>query len=259
MSMIAEKFEYQTLPDEAKQIQDKALQVVPQATALRVVDEQTKELGGLLYNTINRALEQIGEVFNPMIEAAMEAKRKTETARKTIVTQKERFEAPWNEAKVYVVRQLTAYREEQDKKRKEEEERNRQVALRAEMERRKKAEEDAAVRAAEMEEAGCTEEAAQIVEEAIQEAEEPMRVYVAPPSTPKTEIKGGNFKVTWHAEVKNLKALCLAVGMGKASENLVRAYMPALNDLAIGMREQLTKMNIGVEAVRETNMAKARQ
>lgn len=256
MIMAAENIENK-IPDAAKPIQDKALQIVPRATELKVVDEQSKELGSLLYNQINQALEQIGDVFNPMIEAAMEAKRKTEAARKAIVTQKERFEDPWNEAKIYVVRQLTAYKEVQDRRREEEERRLRDEAMKAEAERRRLAEEEAAKRAAELEAAGAKEEAQAVMEEAIAEAEEPIQVYVPPPPTPKTEINGGSFRVTWSAKVVNLKALCLAIGTGKAAINLVEPNIPALNKMAIALHENM--IIPGVEAVKETGMAKSRR
>jgi len=256
MSMPAEQLE-NGIPEAARPIEEKALTIVPEARVLKVVDEQTKELGGLLFNQINQALEQIGEVFNPMVEAAMETKRKAEAARKAIVMQKERFEAPWNEAKIYVTRQLTAYKEAQDRKREEEEGRLREEAMKAEAERRKKAEEEAAKRAAELEASGAKEEARAIIQEAIEENEAPFQPYIPPPETPKTEISGGNFRVTWSAKVVNLKALCLAIGTGKASVNLVEPNIPALNKMAIALHENL---NIpGVEAVKETGMAKSRR
>lgn len=255
MSMPATVLENE-IPEGARPIEEKALTIVPQAKQLRVVDELTKDLGGLLFNQINQALEQIGEVFNPMVEASMEAKRKAEAARKAIVTQKEKFEAPWNEAKLYVVKQLASYKEAQDRKRAEEEERARQEAIKAEMERRRKEEEAKLAEAAALEAVGAREEAEMVMAEAEAVSQEPVVVNIAPVDTPKTEIAGGNFRVTWSARVVNLKALCLAIGTGKASVNLVEPNIPALNKMAIALHEN---MNIpGVEAVKETGIAKSR-
>lgn len=253
MSIAMERME---IPEAARPIEQRALTIVPHAKALKVVDEPTKLLAGMMFNTINEALFQIGEVFDPLIEGAMEVKRKAEASRKAIVTQKETFEAPWREAKIYVSTQLIIYKGEQDRKIEEERRRKEQEAIKAEMERRKKAEEEAAALAAILEEAGAHDEAAQVVEEAIQKTESPILVDVQI-ETKKVAIKGGSFRETWYAEVVSLKKLCLAIGQGRASENFVRPYMPALNDMAIAQRDNM-KVD-GVDAKKETSMAKGRK
>lgn len=244
------------IPEAAKPIEEKALAIIPQIRAVVVRDEATKELAGAYFNQINEALGQIGVVFDPLIEAAKEAKRKADAVRAAIVDQKERFAGPWNAAKAHIVGQLTSYRDEQERKRREEEEKLRQEALKAEAERRKKEEEDRLKAAAELEKAGLTEEAAAIVEETIAEAEKPMEVYVPPAATPKVELSGGNFRETWRAEVTDLKKLCLAIGQGRAALNLVEANMLALNKLAVALHDQM-KVD-GVRAVRETGLAKSK-
>jgi hypothetical protein len=244
------------IPEAAKPIEEKALAIIPQIRAVVVKDEATKELAGAYFNQINEALGQIGVVFDPLIEAAKEAKRKADAVRAAIVDQKERFAGPWNTAKAHIVGQLTAFKDEQDRKRREEEERLRQEAIKEEMAKRK-AEEEARIKAAaELEAAGATEEAAAMVEEAVAESERPKEVYVPPAPTAKVEFAGGGFRETWHAEVTDLKKLCLAIGQGRAAITLVEANMPALNKLAIALKGQ---MNIdGVKAVRETGLAKAK-
>lgn len=245
------------IPPEARPIQEKALTVLPKVLAIQVVDELSKEVANGWYTTINEALAQIGQVFDPMVEAAMEAKRRTEASRKAIVTTKENFEHPWMMAKEYIVRQLANYKNLMDKKRAEEEELLRQEAIKQEMERRLKEEAKRIVQAAELEKAGAVDEAQAILEETLEQAKEPVKVYVPPPTTPKVEVSGGIFRVTWSARVTNLKALCFAVGTGKVDINLVEANMTALNKMAIARHEQ---MNIpGVEAVSETGMARGRK
>jgi len=254
---IQSKTESLAIPAQAKLIEEKALAIVPQAKELRVVDEQSKELGGLLFNTINQALDQIGEVFNPLVEAAMEDKRKAEASRKAVVGQKERFEAPWSEAKIYVVKQLATYKQEQDRKREQEEERLRQEAIMQAEEEKKRFEAERIAQAAELERVGAKEEAEAVMEEVLEEIAKPTQVYVPPSSVPQTKIDGGSFRVTWSAKVVNLKALCLAIGTGRASETLVRPHLPALNDLAVALHENMKVA--GVEAVKETGMAKSRR
>ena len=253
MSIAMEQLE---IPEAARPIEQKALTIVPQAKALKVVDEPSKELAGLMFNGINEALFQIGEVFNPLVESAKEAKRKAEATRAAIVAQQQKFESPWQEAKIYVSGQLIHYKEEQDRKIEEERRRKEQEAIKAEMEGRKKAEEEAAALAATLEEAGAHDEAAQVVEEAIQKTESPIVVDVKI-ETPKVEIQGGTFRKTWRAEIFDLKALCLAVGQGRAAINLVDPNMPNLNRLAIALNENMRIP--GVRAVSETSMSKGRK
>jgi hypothetical protein len=125
------------------------------------------------------------------------------------------------------------------------------------MERRKKEEEQKLAEAASLEAAGAKDEAEQVMAEAEAVSQEPVHVFVPPPPTAKVQVNGGSFRVTWSARVVNLKALCLAIGTGKASINLVEPNLPALNKLAIALNEN---MNIpGVEAVKETGMAKSRR
>ncbi len=245
------------IPEAAKPIQERALAIIPQIKSVVVKDEATKELAGAYFTTCNEALGQIGKVFDPLIEAAKEAKRKADVVRAAIVNQKDEFTKPWDTAKEHISRQLIAYKEEQDRKRREEEEQKRQEAIKAEMARRKAEEEARLAAAAELEAAGATEEAKALVEEAVQESEKPVEVYIPPTETKKVEIGGGSFRETWRAEVTDIKKLCLAIAQGKASVNLVEANMPALNRLAVALHDQ---MNIpGVRAVRETGLSKGRQ
>ncbi len=254
MSIAIETLE---IPAQANSIREQALTVLPQVLAIQVMDEPSKEVANGWYTTINEALAQIGQVFDPLIEAAMEAKRKTEASRKAIVTTKESFEAPWMQAKGYIIRQLAGYKQLMDAKRAKEEELLRQAAIKEEMERRKREEDERFAQAAELEKAGATDEAQAMLEETLEQAKEPVKVYVQPPTTPKVEVSGGTFRTTWSARVVNLKALCLAVGTGKAALNLVEANMPALNKMAIALHEQ---MNVpGVEAISDVGMAKGRR
>jgi hypothetical protein len=180
------------IPEAAKPIEEKALAIIPQIRAVVVKDEATKELAGAYFNQINEALGQIGVVFDPLIEAAKEAKRKADAVRAAIVAQKDSFTKPWDVAKEHIVKQLTAYRDEMERKRREEEERLRQEALKAEAERRRKEEEEKMKAAAALEQAGLKEEAAAIVEETIAEAERPMEVYIPPAPTPKARRRAAS-------------------------------------------------------------------
>jgi len=77
-----------------------------------------------------------------------------------------------------------------------------------------------------------------------------MQVYVPPPSTPKVELNGMAMVTTWHAEVVDIKALCLAVGQGRCPTAYVEANLPALNKQAISLKGEMRIP--GCKAVSET-------
>lgn len=235
---------------EIEQVKAKAITFPEQAKAIIVRDQKSLGLANQFFLDIRSLRKEIASYFDPIIEAAKEAKRKADNARAEAVSQKERAEAPLVVAEAYLNGQITDYKREQDRIRQEEEERLRQKAIKEEMERRKKEEDARMKQAAALEKAGAKEEAEALIEETIQAQEEPMQVYVAPPSTPKVELNGMATVTTWHAEVTSLKELCLAVGQGKCPTSYVLANMPTLNSLAVHLNKEMRIP--GVKAVSET-------
>jgi len=236
--------------NEIETVQREVTPLSEQALMIRVQDMPTLSRANDMFLVLRQMRKKIGDVFDPMENSAKEAKRKAEDSRKEIVRQREKIEEPLLRAEAYLNGQITDYKREQDKIRAEEEEKLRQKAIKEEMERRKKEEDARMKQAAALEKAGAKEEAEALIEETIQAQEEPMQVYVAPPSTPKVELNGMTMVTNWHAEVISLKDLCLAVGQGKQPLAYVEANMPTLNTMAVRLNKE---MNIqGVKAVSVT-------
>jgi|SRR3990170_2356138 len=231
-------------------VKQEVMPISEQALIIRVIDQPTLTKANDFFLIIRQMRKRIGDVFDPIIEAAKEAKRKADAARAEAVRQKEKIEEPLLRAEAFLNGQITDYKREQDRKREEEQERLRQEAIKAEMERRKKEEEDRLAQAAELEAAGATKEAEALIAETIEENQKPVEVYIPPTATEKVELKGMAMVTNWHAEVTDLKALCLAVGQGRCPIAYVEANMPTLNILAVRLKKEF---NIpGVKAVSET-------
>ncbi len=239
--------------NETETLKTETLPIPTQAKLIVVKDEQSLTKANDFFLVIRALKKKIAITFDPMEEAAKEAKRKAEDSRKTIVQEREKIEAPLNEAERYLSGQIIDYKREQDRKRAEEEELLRQEAIKNEMERRKKEEDERITQAAELEAAGATEEAEALVAETLEEIQKPVELYVPPPPTPRINLTGASIRTYWSAEVIDLKALCKAVAEGKASIAFIEPNMTALNKQAQSLKKE---MNIpGVRAVSTSNMA----
>jgi len=230
--------------NEIETVQKEVMPISEQARMISVIDHPTLVKANDFFLVIRQMRKKIEDVFSPIIEAAKETKRKADATRAEAVRQQEKIEEPLLRAEAYLNSQITDYKREQDRIRAEEEERNRQKAIKEEMERRKKEEDQRLKEAAKLEKAGAKEEAEALIQETIEAQEEPIQVYVAPPSTPKVELDGIATVTTWHAEITDLKALCLAVGQGKCPvayvepETLLKNH-PALNKQAISLKGEM--------------------
>jgi hypothetical protein len=236
--------------NEIETVKQETLPIPTQAKAIVVKDEGSLRKANDFFLVIRALKKKIAEVFDPMEEAAKKSKREAEAARVVIVTQREKIEAPLKEGEAYLSGQVSAYDAEVKRKRAEEAKRNEQEALKAEAERRKKEEEQRLAEAAELEAAGLTEEAEELIQETVEETSKPMEVYAAPPSTPKMKLDGMAMVTTWHAEVTDLKDLCLAVGQGRCPLAYVEAKMSALNSQAVSLKGEMRIP--GVRAVSQT-------
>lgn len=233
-----------------EEVKGRALPIATEAMAVIVRDQGTLSKANQLYLLIDAGRKEIKDYFGPIVEAWKESKKKADDGRALTLRKWEKAEEPLVRARAYLDTQIVDYKRIQDKIREEEEERNRQKAIKEEMERRKKEEDIRMKQAAALEKAGAQEEAEALIEETIQAQEEPMQVYVAPPSTPKVELNGMAMVTLWHAEVIDIKSLCLAVGQGKCPTAYVEANMPALNKQAISLKGEMRIP--GCKAVSET-------
>ncbi len=238
---------------EIEQVKAKAITFPEQAKAIIVRDYRSLGLANQFFLDIRALRKEISSYFDPIIEKAKEAKKKADQARAEAVSQKERAEAPLVIAEAYLNGQITNYKREQDRIREEEEERNRQEAIKVEMERRKKEEDQRLKEAAKLEKAGAKEEAEALIQETIQAQEEPMQIYVASPSTPKVELEGMAMKTYWSANVTNKIKLIKAVSEGRAPTNCLDPNMTVLNGLARSLKKEM-KID-GVEAISSSSMA----
>jgi hypothetical protein len=238
---------------EIEQVKTKALTFPDQAKTIVVRDQESLGLANQFFLEIRALRKEIASVFDPIINKQKEAKRKADEARAEAVFQKDKAEAPLVVAEAYLNGQITDYKREQDRKRAEEEERNRQEAIKVEMERRKKEEETRLAQAVELEKSGAHQEADALIEENIEAQAEPVQVYVPPPQTEKVELNGMSTVTTWHAEVTDLKALCLAVGQGRCPLAYVEANLPALNKQATSLQSEMK-----IPGVKAVSVTKAR-
>ncbi len=224
---------------EIEQVKAKAITFPDQAKAIVVRDQKSLGLANQFFLDIRALRKEIASYFDPIIEAAKEAKRKADYARAEAVSQKERAEAPLVIAEAYLNGQITDYKREQDRIREEEEECLRQEAIKVEMERREKEEKLRVKQAAALEKAGAFEEADALIEQAVEDSLKPIEVYIPPPSTPKIEVDGMATVTTWHAEVVNPRELFLAIGQGKCPLAYGDPNMPALNKQAISLKAEM--------------------
>ena len=177
--------------------------------------------------------KQVVEHHKPIKEAAHKA-------HKTAIAAEKKLLDPLQQAETCLKRSIAAWDQEQQRIR-QEEQRRLEAAQR-------KADEEARLALAQDAEAnGATPET---VDEILDTPVVTPSVVAAP-----TYEKGNGVStsVRWHAEVVDIKALCLAVAQGRASANLVQPNLPALNGMARAMKQT---MNVpGVKAVSETTVA----
>ncbi len=233
-------------------VQKEVLTIPQQARMIVVKDQGSLENANRFFIVIRALKKKIAATFDPMEAAAKEAKRKAEESRKTIMEERAKIEAPLNVAEDYLSGQVVGYKREQDRIREEEQEKLRQEAIRIEAGRRKKEEDERVAQAAILEESGATEEAEALVNEAIEEKEKPIEVYIPPPETPKVKLEGASIKTYWSAKVVNLQKLVKAVAENKAPLTCLEANMTTLNGLARSLKKEM-KID-GVEVVQTSSM-----
>jgi len=196
------------------------------ARSFTITDAESCRNASYLLRSIKGVRGDIQRWFEPHIEAAMETKRKAEAARKALVDERDRLEAPLVDAEATIKRTLLAWERAQEEARLAEERR-----LQAEAQARAEALTLAA--AAELEREAIKASDAEMLTEAHAILEQPI---VAPvvsvkPMTPK--VQGVVYRDLWKAHPDiDVKALAVAVASGKAPTNFLIPNMTAINAFA---------------------------
>jgi len=221
---------------ETNEVETKAVDIVEQAKAVMVKDNETYTAAGYLWKQIGDMIKEVKDTFDPICDAAHKA-------HKAATEKRAKYLDPLTNAQKSVKKLMSDYDAEQERIRREEEARLAEIARKEEEERLLQeailAEEEAKRNGATQEEAA--QEASAIINE---------QVYVAPVVVPKATPKlhgGPVYREVWSAQITDIKALCLAVAQGKASPECVVGNMPVLNRMAAALKKT---MNIpGVQAI----------
>jgi len=215
------------MEENEKVVETKALSIIDQAQAVKVVDSESYASAAAVWSQIQDMIKEVKDTFDPICDAAHKA-------HKAATSKRAKYLDPLEDTGKAVKRIMSFYDAEQARKAKEEEDRLAAIE-------KKKSEERQLADAIAAAEAGDIEESEMILEE--------------PPVIPQIivkkdvpKIKGGPvFKEMWSAECFDIVALCKAIGEGKASKELVKANEPAQNKLAVALK--LTLNIPGVRAV----------
>lgn len=204
------------LPIETKELETRVMQWPDRARAIVVSDDKALMFADDFLADIKALRREVDDTFDPIVKAAHEA-------HKTAVAQKRRHETPLAEAESIIKASILSY--QQEVRRREAEDRRR-----LEAEARAREEERRLQEALDLEAAGDSAAA----EEVIAAPVEP--VFVAPirPAAPKIAAQ---IRTTWSAEVTDLHALVKFVAANPGFVHLLDANMPSLNQYVRQVRE----------------------
>jgi len=176
-------------------VEEKALSIVDQAAAVKVVDPASYMAAGELFKAIVEMMKEVDSTFDPIIEAA-------HRSHKAALAQKKKYFDPLDKAKRGVKSLMAAYDQEQERKRREEEARLREIARKQEEERKLA---EALAAEAEMKRRGA--DKAEIEQETAAIMEE--ETYIPPPVVPKAtpKVEGVSFRTAWKFRVLDVSAL----------------------------------------------------
>ena len=196
------------------------------AKGLQVIDKETYLNASHLLTSVKHFRAQIAAWFAPHIEAAMETKRKADQARKALVDEKDRMEAPLVDAEVLLKRSLLAWDTEQEQVRQTQERH-----LQAEARKQAEALTLAAAAAMETEAVAAGDEA--MLQEAHDILDQPMELPVVTVAKLMPKVQGVTYRDNWkvHEDV-DVKALAAAVAAGSVSRIFLVPNMTALNQFA---------------------------
>lgn len=195
------------------------------ASGLAIVDRESCLHASQFLRSIKGLRSQIYQWFEPHIEAAKETKRKADEARKALVDEYTKMEAPLVEAEVIIKRSLLAYETEQERIRQAEERR-----LQAEADRQAEAIALAGAAALEME-ANRTGNA-EMLQEAHDILSQPTEAPVVVVASSLPKVQGVVYRDNWRAFTTDLRLLAGAVADGSVAANLITPNLTALNQMA---------------------------
>lgn len=196
------------------------------ANGLRITDVESYTNASYLLRSVKGLRAEIAGWFAPHIEAAIETKRKADAARKALVDEKERMEAPLVEAEAVCKRALLAWETTQEAMRREQERQ-----LQAEAQRLAEAETVQAAAAMELE-AHATGDAG-LLQEAQDILAQPVQAPVVSVAKLMPKVQGVSYRDQWkaHPDV-DVRALAAAVASGSAPTTFLLPNMTAINQFA---------------------------
>jgi len=168
---------------EPVEVEEKALSIIDQAKAVKVVDSQTYISAGVFWKSIGEMIAEVKDTFDPICEAAHKA-------HKAATTKRAKYLDPLETAYKSVKKLMSDYDTEQERLRKAEEMRLAEIA-------RKQEEERLLAEAEAAEKSGNKEEAQAIID---------APVYVPPVVVPKSVPKmagGPVYRSIWKFRIKN--------------------------------------------------------
>lgn len=196
------------------------------ARGLRIIDRETYLNASHLLQSVKGLRNEIGKWFEPFVEAAMDTKRKAESARKGLTDEQARMEAPLVDAEGFLKQSLLAWEGQQERLRVEQEQ-----ALQLEAQRQAEAATLAAAAALELE-ANATGDAG-MLQEAQDILEQPIDAPVVSVAKQMPKVQGITYRDNWKAhETIDIKALAADVIAGRAPVNFLIPNMPALQAFA---------------------------
>jgi len=196
------------------------------AKGLQVVDKQSYVNAGNLLTSVKHFRAEIAKFFAPHVEAAMKTKREAEAARKGLVEEQTRMEAPLVSAEGTLKKSLLAWDAKQEERRAEEE-------RRLQAEAQKMVEEKTLAYAAELEEEATATGNAYLLQEAHSIMEQPIDTPAVVVKTSMPKVQGVSYRDHWKAsEHVDIKVLAAAVAAGSVPTSFLTPNMSALNNFA---------------------------
>ena len=193
------------------------------ARDLKITDRESCVNASHLLRSVKTLRGQVQQWFAPHIEAAMETKRKAESARKALADERDRMEAPLAEAESVLKRALLVYETEHERARIAEEAR-----LQAEAQREAEAVTLAA--AAAMERDAVAAGDAVMLQEAQDILEQPIEAPVVSVAVSVPKVQGVTYRDNWkaHRDI-DVKTLAAAVASGSAPAAFLVPDVTAIN------------------------------
>lgn len=232
VSELLDSYDDEDLPEQSLAVRSKdelaaeAQDWASRAKSLKVIDSESCVNASQLLKSIKHLRSGVAKFWAGHIEAAMETKRKADLARKSLVDERDRMDAPLVQAETALKFALLGWEAKQEQLRQEQER-----ALQAAAQAQAEAVTLAAAAALELEghatgDAGLLAEAADILDQ-------PIEAPVVSVASSQPKVAGISYRDAWkvHPDV-NVKELAAAVGNGTAAANLVTPNLVALGQIA---------------------------